>query len=42
MATFKVDKSAALVDFLTGQEAIQAWRVPLLVQHGAVTAPGGR
>jgi hypothetical protein len=41
MATFKVDKPAALLDFLTEQEAIQAWRVPLLVQHGAVTVTRG-
>lgn len=41
MATFKVDKPTALLDFLTEQEAIQAWRVPLLVQHGAVTVTRG-
>ena len=41
MATFKVDKPAALVDFLTEQKAIQAWRVPLLVRHGAVTVTRG-
>jgi hypothetical protein len=41
MATFKVDKPAALADFLTEQVAIQAWRVPLLVQHGAVTVTRG-
>jgi len=41
MATFKVDKPAALADFLTEREAIQAWRVPLLIQHGAVTVTRG-
>jgi len=37
MATFTVDQSATLAEFLAGQGAFQAWRVPLLAQYGAVT-----
>jgi hypothetical protein len=37
VATFTVDQSTTLTDFLGSAASFQAWRVPLLVQHGAVT-----